>query len=101
MRKWPPRDKARPPSLTHAQARMLAELASGLIPVLATPFHPSGELDLESLHRLVDFQVASGADGVAVFGFASEGFALTLSERRSILDVVTKAGLPPGAGCGR
>ena len=27
--------------------------------------------------RLVEFQVASGVDGVAVFGFASEGFTLT------------------------
>ncbi|WP_020518914.1 dihydrodipicolinate synthase family protein [Catelliglobosispora koreensis] len=75
-------------------------MTTGLIPVLATPFHPSGELDLESLQRLMDFQVASGADGVAVFGFASEGFALTLAERKSILDVVTKAGLPVVAGVG-
>jgi 4-hydroxy-tetrahydrodipicolinate synthase len=75
-------------------------MTTGLIPVLATPFHPSGELDLESLRRLVDFQAAAGVDGMAVFGFASEGFTLTLSERVSILDVVTKAGLPVVAGVG-
>ena len=49
------------------------------------PFPPVGELDLESLQRLVEFQVASGVDGVAVFGFASEGFALTAAERVQIL----------------
>ncbi|MCW3814419.1 dihydrodipicolinate synthase family protein [Micromonospora sp. DR5-3] len=62
----------------------------GLIPVLATPFSAGGELDLDSLRRLVDFQVTSGVDGVAVFGFASEGFALTAAERATILDVVTE-----------
>ncbi|MEO3926756.1 dihydrodipicolinate synthase family protein [Micromonosporaceae bacterium B7E4] len=61
----------------------------GLIPVLATPFADDGELDLDSLRRLVEFQVATGVDGVAVFGFASEGFALSTTERARILDVVT------------
>jgi 2-keto-3-deoxy-L-arabinonate dehydratase len=61
----------------------------GLIPVLATPFHPDGALDRGSLRRLVQFQVAAGVDGVAVFGFASEGFALTSTERAAILDTVT------------
>lgn len=66
----------------------------GLIPVLATPFHPDGDLDTASLHRLVEFQLASFVDGVAVFGFASEGFALTAAERREILRVVTAAAGP-------
>ena len=43
----------------------------GLIPVLATPFHPDGSLDTGSLRRLVSFSVRAGVDGVAVFGFAS------------------------------
>ncbi len=66
----------------------------GLIPVLATPFHPNGDLDTASLHRLVEFQLQSFVDGVAVFGFASEGFALTAAERREILRVVTTAAGP-------
>lgn len=63
----------------------------GLIPILATPFQPDGELDLPSLHRLAEFQAVSGVDGVAVFGFASEAFALTASERIEILRTVTTA----------
>jgi 2-keto-3-deoxy-L-arabinonate dehydratase len=63
----------------------------GLIPVLATPFTPDGELDLPSLTSLVEFQVAAGVDGVAVFGFASEGFTLTETERALILDTVAAA----------
>ncbi|MFJ8045674.1 dihydrodipicolinate synthase family protein [Kitasatospora sp. NPDC096147] len=58
---------------------------TGLVPILATPFEDGGALDLPSLHSLVEFQLASGADGLAVFGMASEGFALTAAERRTIL----------------
>jgi len=58
---------------------------TGLIPILATPFTATGELDVPSLHSLVEFQLASGVDGVAVFGMASEGFALTTAERATIL----------------
>jgi 2-keto-3-deoxy-L-arabinonate dehydratase len=60
----------------------------GLMPILATPFDETGALDRVGLRRLVEFQLASGVDGVAVFGMASEGFALTTDERRTILDDV-------------
>lgn len=60
----------------------------GLLPILATPFHSDGSLDLESLSRLVEFEVAAGADGVATFGLASETFALDTSERQQILETV-------------
>ncbi|WP_426518742.1 dihydrodipicolinate synthase family protein [Diaminobutyricibacter sp. McL0618] len=58
---------------------------SGLIPILATPFDTSGRLDVPSLRRLIDFQLASSVDGIAVFGMASEGFALTARDRGAIL----------------
>jgi 4-hydroxy-tetrahydrodipicolinate synthase len=61
----------------------------GLIPVLATPFHPDGDLDTDSLRRLVNFELAAGVAGIAVFGLASEAFSLTAAERAQILKVVT------------
>jgi 4-hydroxy-tetrahydrodipicolinate synthase len=61
----------------------------GLVPILATPFLPDGSLDLPSLRRLTEFQLACGVDGVAVFGMASENFALTADERAVILREVT------------
>lgn len=73
-------------------------MTRGLVPVLATPFEPDGSIDLESLVRLMEFQLSSGVDGVAVFGFASEGFALTAAERVAILDTVTGQGVPVVAG---
>lgn len=66
-------------------------LLSGLVPILATPFHGDGSLDLRSLARLVEYQVAGGADGVATFGLASETFALSAEERRLVLDTVVAA----------
>jgi 2-keto-3-deoxy-L-arabinonate dehydratase len=60
----------------------------GLIPVLATPFDESRALDLRSLTVLTEFQLRAGADGVAVFGHASEGFSLTAAERADILKAV-------------
>ncbi|MFC5184603.1 dihydrodipicolinate synthase family protein [Actinomadura harenae] len=70
---------------------------SGLVPVLATPFAPDGSLDLPGLRRLTAFQVASGATGVALFGMASEGFALTADDRARVLAAVreTVAGAVP------
>ncbi|MFI0943227.1 dihydrodipicolinate synthase family protein [Streptomyces sp. NPDC021020] len=58
---------------------------TGLIPILATPFTDDGRLDLPSLRSLVAFQLGCGVDGLAVFGMASEGFALTADERAAIL----------------
>ncbi len=62
---------------------------SGLIPILATPFDSTGGLDAVSLRVLTEFQLASAVDGIAVFGMASEGFALTVAERATILREVT------------
>lgn len=73
----------------------------GLIPILATPFNPDGTLDLPSLRRLTEFCLESGVDGVAVNGNASEAFALTATERRSVLKevrAVTDGAVPVVAG---
>ncbi|TDO49164.1 4-hydroxy-tetrahydrodipicolinate synthase [Kribbella sp. VKM Ac-2527] len=62
----------------------------GLVPILATPFHADGSLDLVSLRRLAEFQLSSGVHGVAVLGMASEAFALTTAERRLITHAVAE-----------
>lgn len=57
---------------------------AGLIPILATPFGPSGDLDEASLESLLEFLLDARVDGIALFGMASEAFALTTQERRTI-----------------
>ncbi|HVT71130.1 MAG TPA: dihydrodipicolinate synthase family protein [Trebonia sp.] len=73
---------------------MSAPELADVLPVLATPFTADLDLDLDSLAKLTRWQVDVGARGVAVFGFASEGFALNGAERACILDVVREV-LPP------
>lgn len=63
----------------------------GLMPILATPFDASGNVDLPSFRRLLDFQLAAGVDGVAVGGMASETFALTAHERGELLRAAVQA----------
>jgi 4-hydroxy-tetrahydrodipicolinate synthase len=67
---------------------------SGVLPVLATPFTADLDVDLGSLAKLARWQVDAGARGLAVFGFASEGFALDGAERARILGTVREV-LPP------
>jgi 2-keto-3-deoxy-L-arabinonate dehydratase len=74
---------------------------AGLVPVLATPFDAHGALDRASLRRLVEFELDSDVDGLATFGMASEGFAITAAERTLILGTirdVAGAKLPVVAG---
>lgn len=67
-------------------------MASGTLPVLATPFTADGgEVDRESLRRLVDYAVDAGADGLVYPGVASEYNLLTVEERTAALETVTAA----------
>jgi hypothetical protein len=40
----------------------------GLLPIVATPFDHEGGLDETSFHRLVEFLVDAGADGLGAVG---------------------------------
>jgi 4-hydroxy-tetrahydrodipicolinate synthase len=63
----------------------------GVYPILATTFHEDGRIDLNSQIRLVEYLINQGAHGLGLFGNASEGYALTSDERRTIHRAVTKA----------
>lgn len=65
----------------------------GVNPILPTPFTDSGELDVASLERLIDAQLAAGVDGVAILGFLGEAHKLSEAERRAVVEtVVARAG---------
>lgn len=61
---------------------------SGVLPVLAVPFNKDGSLDLESIPRLVEHCINNKANGVVIFGLASELYKLNDSERIQILQKV-------------
>lgn len=66
------------------------ERLRGICPILPTPFLDNGEVDYDSLKNLVEFMLFAGVSGIALFGNASEAFALTRSEREGIARVVTE-----------
>ena len=67
-------------------------VASGTLPVLATPFTADGSaVDRASLRRLVDYAVDAGAAGLVYPGVASEFNLLTVAERTAALEAVAAA----------
>ena len=66
----------------------------GIFPVVPTTFTETGELDLASQKRCVDFMIAAGSDGLCILANFSEQFVLSDDER----EVLTRAILEHVAG---
>ena len=66
----------------------------GVYPVAPTTFTASGELDLESQKRCIDFMVDAGSNGICILANFSEQFVLSDDER----EVLTKTILEHVAG---
>ncbi len=62
----------------------------GIIPILATPFHEDGSIDLPGQLRVVDHLLEQGAHGLAAFGNAGEGYTLLPDEKRRLLEAIVK-----------
>ena len=60
----------------------------GVYPIVATPFRANGACDVDDLGRVVDFIIASGADGIVFPGVASEFDTLTKEERLDLFATV-------------
>jgi 4-hydroxy-tetrahydrodipicolinate synthase len=60
----------------------------GVFSVLPTPFAPNGDVDPESLKRVVDLFIADGVNGFTALGVTGEVARLTDIERDQVLDTV-------------
>lgn len=60
----------------------------GVCPILPTPFLEDGTIDVQGVRNEVDFLLRAGVTGIALFGNASEAFALTKAEKQLIADTV-------------
>lgn len=60
----------------------------GVYLITVTPFTDSGELDLESTDRLVDFYLEQGVDGLTVLGILGEAPKLTAQESAKYVERV-------------
>jgi 2-keto-3-deoxy-L-arabinonate dehydratase len=62
----------------------------GIVPMLNTAFTETGELDMYSQEKLIQFALESGAHGIALFGTAGEGYTLAQEEKDCILALARK-----------
>ncbi len=57
----------------------------GIIPPLVTPMTSDEEVDLATLRRLIDHQIACGVHGIFVLGTTGECYALDAEEKQKIV----------------
>ena len=74
---------------------------TGVIPILATPFHDDETLDHASLTRTIQFVAATGVSAVTLLGVLGESNRMTDAERSALIrTAVAAAGtLPVVVGC--
>jgi len=59
---------------------------SGSIVALITPFTQDGEVDFDSLKKLVDYHVESGTDAIVAVGTTGESSTLTIEEHVKVVE---------------
>ena len=80
---------------------MTTKRLTGLYTALVTPMNKDGSVDFGALNALVDFQLASGIDGLVPCGTTGEASTLTPIEREEIVRRIAKqvAGKIPVVAC--
>jgi 4-hydroxy-tetrahydrodipicolinate synthase len=71
-------------AFTHADVK-------GAITPLVTPFHPDGALDLESIPRLIEWQLERGTHAISVGGSTGEPTSQTVAERIEVMRAAAAA----------
>jgi 4-hydroxy-tetrahydrodipicolinate synthase len=61
----------------------------GVFSVLPTPFLDNGDLDMDSMRRVIDLFIEGGVDGLTALGVTGEVARLTDAERQTVLQSVT------------
>jgi dihydrodipicolinate synthase/N-acetylneuraminate lyase len=64
-----------------------AKALTGVFPIAPTPFTESGELDLAGQRRVLDCMIDSQVDGICILANYSEQFALSDTERDTLLEL--------------
>jgi 4-hydroxy-tetrahydrodipicolinate synthase len=81
---------------------MTSTTFAGIIPPLCTPFRDDFTVDIDSLRRVIDFQIDAGVHGLFILGSSSEVAFLPDPQRRVVIDttVAHVAGrVPVLVGC--
>lgn len=76
--------------------QQISAQTKGVFVIAATPFLPTGEIDVGSTDKMVDFYFEKGADGLTIMGMMGEAPKLTHSEALSITkQILKRAGNKP------
>lgn len=62
----------------------------GIFPIAITPFDEHHEIDEASQLSLINYLIDCGVHGLAIFGNASEGYALSESEKARLMPLIIK-----------
>jgi 4-hydroxy-tetrahydrodipicolinate synthase len=65
-------------------------LRGSITPVI-TPFDSEGNIDFETMKKLINWQIESGSHGISVTGTSGEPSSLTLEERKKVMETAKKA----------
>ena len=71
-----------------AQSTLIARQLRGIFAPTITAYHPDESLNLNGTRRFVRFLLDQGVHGLAPLGSAGEPVALTLSERKDLLEAI-------------
>ncbi|HCM28917.1 MAG TPA: dihydrodipicolinate synthase family protein [Treponema sp.] len=69
---------------------MRGKKIEGIVPVMLTPFKDEGDIDYESLERLIEWYIAKGSDAMFAVCQSSEMVFLSLKERADLAKFVVK-----------
>ena len=65
-------------------------MLTGSLVALVTPMFEDGQVDFESLKRLVDFHIDNGTDGIVAVGTTGESATLGVEEHIKVVEAVAK-----------
>lgn len=69
---------------------MLEQKFHGVIISPLTPFTENGQVDLDKLQNMIEFQIGTGIGGFLVLATAGQGPLLSVEERKQIAEVIVK-----------
>ena len=66
----------------------MKKIYEGIFPIVLTPFDDDYEIDTRSQLALINYLIDCGVHGLAIFGNASEGYALSESEKSRLMKLI-------------
>src|SRR5688572_20016966 len=59
----------------------------GVWPAMFTPVHPNGDLNTDSLEKLIELFISQNLDGIYLLGSTGQGFLFSEKQRMSITEI--------------